>query len=195
MKPHRRSRKPPPQNAMEENIEIVAGPPEYLEPVSATFTRVEPQPADEWQIIEAGPPMDPEEAAPWFESQRKQADLGPVGAELRVHASGPMPRRAAEHLRSLITVIPKAERTRPRRPRRENLQEITDPVIARALTLADEHLTRIEEEFARRKERIEPGRPDSTDPSRHKAQLAKLARRVREVVEAARAAGVDFTAR
>ena len=70
-------RVPPPPSAESENIDGVAGPPVYHQPMPVNVTRVVPIAADEWIIGVAGPPMNPEQAAAWRESRRKKAGLNP----------------------------------------------------------------------------------------------------------------------
>lgn len=60
-----------PQPGGEETIDGCIDSVAYHEPMPET-TPVEPVAADEWQIIETGPPMDPEQAKAWKEEQRKK---------------------------------------------------------------------------------------------------------------------------
>ena len=59
MRPNRRGKRVPPQPGGESFQVFEAGPPIYDVPVQGQVTRVTPVPADEWQIIEAGPPVTP----------------------------------------------------------------------------------------------------------------------------------------
>lgn len=103
MIPNRRPRRGPPQPGEQENIEGVAGPPVYHLPMPEVFTRVEPVAADEWIIGEAGPPMNPEQAAAWREARWK-ATLAKQTARLRRRV-----RRLEELVRSLLAATPPQE--------------------------------------------------------------------------------------
>lgn len=74
MIPKRRRRNvPPASGGTVENVDGVAGPPVYHGPMPPNVTRVVPVPGGEWIIGEAGPPMNPEQAAAWREARWKAA--------------------------------------------------------------------------------------------------------------------------
>lgn len=74
MKPWKRLGQAPPPDAKEMNLDGVLGPPVYHIPMPTSFTRVEPIAVDEWQVIEAGPAMTPEEAKAWRERKAGGTD-------------------------------------------------------------------------------------------------------------------------
>lgn len=61
-----------PQPGGEQTIDGSVDSVAYHGPMPESFTPVEPVAADEWQIVETGPPMNPEQAKAWKEDRRKK---------------------------------------------------------------------------------------------------------------------------
>lgn len=120
------------------------------------------------------------------------------GAELEVGASGPMPVGARQHLADLVnTAHERKQRKAGKRPklkliRREDVDDIADPVVASGLAMAEADIDALDAEYAKREEALlaAPPVPDAEKAAR----LAALAARVAEVTQDARADGVRFTA-
>jgi hypothetical protein len=115
-------------------------------------------------------------------------DTHAEGAELLLRSTGPLPPGALDDLRALLRVARKEQRDRLRF-RREAIDDVTDPVVASALTLAEDDLEAADARFAR----IEERRKAAPPPPHEAAKAAKAATaRLRATVRAAAGAGVAF---
>jgi DNA-directed RNA polymerase alpha subunit len=117
------------------------------------------------------------------------------GAELKAHASGPMPPEAHDHLRKLLYSAYQARCKRKEPIRAEDVDEITNPVIASAFALADDDLARVEEEFAQREAQQEVPPTSQMLCDESERTIIHLAEQVRDVVREAEAEGVRFVIR
>lgn len=120
-------------------------------------------------------------------------------AELEIGASGPMPFDARKHLADLVNNVHQRKRRRSgnRRPklklvRREDVDDIADPVVRSGLAMAEEDIEAFDAEYAKREEELQAAPP--VPDAERAARLAALAARVVEVVHDARADGVRFKA-
>ena len=120
------------------------------------------------------------------------------GAELTVGASGPMPPEAQQDFTDLVNDVHNQKKRRKGRPklrllRTEDVDEVTDAVVASGMAAAEEDIERLDAEYARRETAIQTAPPP---PAAVQAKrVAELAQRVRDVVQDARDDGVKFTIR
>ncbi|MBX9627320.1 MAG: hypothetical protein K2X82_26190 [Gemmataceae bacterium] len=122
------------------------------------------------------------------------------GVELEVRASGPMPVDARKHLADLVNAArpPKKSKAGKRRPqlrlvRREDVDDIADPVVASGLAMAEADIEELDAKYAQREGELKAAPP--VPDAEKAARLAKLAARIAEVIRDAEAEGVRLWGR
>jgi hypothetical protein len=120
-------------------------------------------------------------------------------AELTLHASGPMPSGAGEHLAHVVNSARRRKRRQSgARPPfklvgREEMDAITDPLVASAMAQAEEEIANLDKKFAREEDQLRAAPPSTPDETAK--QLIDIKKRLGEIVRGAARDGVRLSVR